>query len=322
MLAERPFFIIGHPRSGTTLLRFMLASHPRLFIPEESGFIPFLVGKDKLNSRLTLNECKNILRRIGKLNILWKDKVNDISSFCSSLPEPRLSILLDQVFRNYSSDKPIIRWGDKTPLYIQYINVINEIFPDAQFIHLIRDGRDAALSAQKKWPENAVYMDLFYLLNNWVRNVESGKKAGSWLGSDRYFELRYETLVTCPMETLFDLCVFLNEKFDKSMLDHTILANEIGPGPDDHTEVLNPVTTSSVARWKTKMSPFEKKISDRIAGSLLSRLGYQLSGESDFSRTEYLNYLTLSTKFRFFDSLRKILYATGVLTLNRTMRKG
>lgn len=322
ILSERPFFIIGHPRSGTTLLRFMLASHPRLFIPEETGFIPFLVKEKEIGALLSQIQVKKILERMGRLNYLWRDKVKDIATFYNSLDKPTLAHILDEIFRHYTTERPVIRWGDKTPLYVQYIPILDKIFPDAQFIHLIRDGRDAALSAHKKWPEHGSYMDLHYLLKNWVRNVNTGRQAGQLLGTGRYYELFYETLVLQPKEALVCLCAFLGEELHPAMLDHTVLASEIGPGPDGHTEVLRPVSTSSISVWEKKMTPFEKKMSDKIAGSTLTSLGYRLTGLDSFESQEHLRYLALSTKFTITDSLRSLLYVTGILTLNRTMRKG
>lgn len=319
-LPERPFFIVGHPRSGTTLLRFMLASHPRLFVPDETGFIPFLVKKNQIDAPLTLAQTEKILQRIGALNFLWRDCVKDIPAFYASLPEPRLNHLLDSIFRNHTADHPITRWGDKTPLYIQYIDLLNRIFPEAQFIHLIRDGRDAALSARKKWPENAAYMDSYYLLKNWVRNIRTGLQAGQWLGEARYFELYYETLVQKPEETLRAMCTFLGEEFNPAMLNHTALARQIGPGPDHHTEVLAPVSTASVGRWKAQMSPFEQKVADTVAGPTLTALGYALADQGPFTAREQAQYTYLAAKFALTDSLRSLLYRLGILTLNRTAR--
>ena len=320
-LPERPFFIVGHPRSGTTLLRFILASHPRIFIPEETGFMPFLLRGTKATSMLTQDEVARILERIGKLNYLWRDKVTDISAFYRNLQEPNLACVINQLIRYHTTIDPVIRWGDKTPLYIQYIPVLNKIFPEAQFIHLIRDGRDAALSARHKWPERKSYMDIYYLLNNWVRNINTGRESGKWLGNARYHEVFYEKLVIDPEITLKHLCTFLGEDFHPAMLDHTLLARKVGPGPDQHHEVLKPISTDRTNRWKAEMTVYEKKLSDRIAGNTLRMLGYELANLGDFQGNEYLKYWGALIKFSALDNLRSFLYMTGLLTLNRTMRK-
>lgn len=320
-LPEKPFFIIGHPRSGTTLLRFILGSHPRLSIPEETGFFPFLLSKNEINTSLSIKQVTRILIRIGKLNYLWRNKVRDVNSFYRSLPQPKLTYILDEILRHYTTSDPVIRWGDKTPLYVQYIPIINEIFPEAQFIHIIRDGRDAALSARQKWPNRSIYMDLYYLLKHWKRNVMAGKFTGQKLGIERYHEIFYEDLVTNPQETINRLCLFLNEEIHPAMLDHTVLASKIGPGPDNHIEILKPITTTSINRWKWELTTYEKKLADQVVGDTLTSLGYEQSALGRFTNIEQLQYRASSIKFILVDTMRSLLYTSGLLTLNRTMRK-
>lgn len=318
-IIEKPIFIIGHPRSGTTLLRFILSSHPRIHIPEETGFIPFLM-KDP-SRILTYEDTKKLLNRIGKLNYLWEDLVDDPEQFYASLPVPDLANLLDNLFKIVVDPHNAVRWGDKTPLYVQYLETINRIFPTSQVIHVIRDGRDTAISAKQKWGHDSVYMDLYYLLKNWVRNVRSGMDAANWLGPERYFEVRYEDLVTSTEYHIRRLCDFLHEKFHPQMLDHTKLAQHIGPGPDNHSEILKPVSTNSIQRWKGNLSPFERKLTNKIAGQLLEELGYEVTQEENFNAYDTAHYTYLTVKFTLTDQSRTILYKAGLLTLNRTMRK-
>lgn len=318
-LAERPFFIVGHPRSGTTLLRYILSSHPRMHIPEETGFIPFLV-KD-VNAPLSLEQVGTLLERIGSLNRLWHLVVKDVPAFFSSLPEPTLSHLLDALYRRQIAEQGASRWGDKTPNYVRHIPLLDEVFPAGQFVHLIRDGRDATLSAQAKWPERGWYMDSFYLLTNWVRNVSTGRRDGQPLGPDRYLEIRYEKLVEQPEHILDEILAFLGEQPHPDMLDHTKLARRLGPGPQDHTEVQHAVSTASVQRWRTEMSPFDQKLANRLAGDLLDDLGYEPADVPPLSAGETLRTLLISGKFHLADTARSLLYDAGILSLNRGLRR-
>lgn len=320
-LAERPIFIVGHPRSGTTLLRFLLSSHPRIYIPEETGFLPFLVPDREIEADLSLARVEQILERIGRLNRLWRGLVPDVPGFYQALPEPKLRHLLDALYKQQVASRGAARWGDKTPLYVRYIPTLDRIFPTAQFIHLIRDGRDAALSAREKWPGRRPYMDPYYLLKHWVRNVETGRTAGRALGGGRYLELRYEALVQDPRSALVEVCTFLGETFHPHMLDHVPLARQVGPGPQDHVEVLQPISTASTGRWKGQMSPFEQKLADRLAAPTLRSLGYELAGLGPFSAGERTWGFFLAAKFLLLDSARRLLYALGLLTLNRGMRR-
>jgi hypothetical protein len=104
------------------------------------------------------------------------------------------------------------------------------------------------------------------------------------------------------------------------MLDHTRLArDQIRPG--GHVEVREPISVSSVQRWKTQMSTFDLKLADRVAGPTLASLGYELSGLGPLSSGEYARLLLLSSKFVFTDFVRRTLSALGLLTLNRGKRK-
>jgi hypothetical protein len=320
-LPHRPFFIVGHPRSGTTLLRFLLSSHPRLYVPEETGFIPFLVREDRLNAELSLDQVRRIVQRIGRLNRLWHGMVDDLPAFYQALPEPHLAHVLDALYRQQLERYGAVRWGDKTPLYIRYIPLLDELFPTAQFVHLIRDGRDATLSALKKWPERHLYMDHFYLLRNWVTNVNAGREAGRTLGPDRYLELRYEALVQQPQQALEQICAFLGESFHPAMLDHTRLAARVGPGPQGHVEVQEPISTRSVDRWKMDMTAFHLKMANRIAGGTLADLGYERAPVGPFSPAEKARFYLLAARYQLARSLRSALYASGILTLNRDMRR-
>jgi hypothetical protein len=317
-MTERPFFVVGSPRSGTTLLRFILSSHPRIYIPAETGFIPFLPHKAR--GLLTFAQVTALLARIGRLNREWDGLVQDLPSFYQALPGPTLEHVLDALYQRKIRGHGATRWGDKTPSYVLHISTLNEIFPTAQFIHVIRDGRDATLSAQKKWGAQSWYMDNYYLLRNWVRAVERGCAAGRELGAGRYHEVRYEALVQRPGPTIESLCTFLGEEFHPGMLEHTRLARtQIGPG--GHIEVREPISSASVGRWKDQMSAFDRKMADRVAGTTLSALGYESAGETALSVGEGIRLRCLSSKYLLVDLLRKALTVLGLLTLNRSKRK-
>jgi hypothetical protein len=317
-LTETPFFIVGNPRSGTTLLRFILSSHPRIYIPGETGFIPFL---PRIGGKLSLAQVQRVLDRIGRLNANWYGLVEDLPSFYNSLLEPTLCQVLDALYRRKIAeyDDQAVRWGDKTPTYVRYISELGDIFTSARFVHLIRDGRDATLSAQKKWGTQRWYMDNYYLLKNWVRNIEEGQRAGCALGPDRYLEVRYEYLVQQPRAALERICAFLGEKLHPSMLNHTELAREqVGPG--GHVEVRKPISSASIGRWRSEMSSFDQKLADRVAGATLSALGYELSGSGSFIARERVKLLGLASKYQVTDATRRILMSLGILTLNRAKR--
>ena len=315
----RPFFIVGHPRSGSTLLRYMLSSHPRLYVPDETGFLPFL--NTDPHAELSRDAVENLLQRIGKLNRFWDGLVEDQDSFYTALAYSTLPFVLDALYRRQMEPHDPARWGDKTPLYVQYIPQIRAIFPDAQFIHIIRDGRDAALSARAKWGEERPYMDLSYLLRNWVRNVQAGRQFGAPLGPQRYCEIRYENLVSSPQDTLRTVCTFLDEAYDPVMLDFQQLARREGGGIDAHLEPQEALHRDSIGRWQAEMTPFERKLVHTVAGPLLARLGYTPDIPPPLTAVDRMRLTWLSTRFHLLDNLRTFLYQQRFLTLNRNRRR-
>ncbi len=318
-LPETPFFIVGHPRSGTTLLRFILSSHSRLHIPAETGFLPYLgVNPARL---LKLADVEQLLDRIASLNTEWAGLVPDLEKFYAALPEPCLAHLLDALYHTQITPTGAARWGDKTPGYIYHLPALYRIFPQAQFLHVIRDGRDVVLSASKKWGAARWYMDEYYLLKNWVKAVELGHAFGQELNAQSYLEVRYDDLVRQPEATIKAVCLFLAEEFQPAMLDHTNLAQEL-VGPGGHTEVLQPVHKTSVGRWQSEMSPFVLKMSARVAGPTLVEFDYPSPDEMEMTLHEKFRFARLAIKFQLSDFLRRSLTALGWLTLNRGKRRG
>jgi hypothetical protein len=312
-----PIFIVGVPRSGTTLLRFILSSHPRIYIPDETGFLPFInIDPDK-----TLNKSgvASLIKRIGILNKSWEGIIVDINEFYDELPEKKLYYVLTGMYKVIISPYHAIRWGDKTPGYINYIPHISTIFPNAQFIHIIRDGRDVTLSSINKWGHK-VYMDSVYLLNNWVKGVEEGRSSGSELGRDRYLEIFYEELIINTIPTINKISEFLNEGTHPNMYDHTKLSKQI-ISPSGHVEVRASITDSSVNRWKSEMSTFDKKISFRIASKTLQEFHYETPNHGQFTLNENIKFNFIRLRYKFFRSVRKVLYRLGFITLNWKKRK-
>src|ERR1700760_3637612 len=141
-------FIVGSPRSGTTLLRMMLDSHPGLAIPPETGFIPRaltgLFGNDE-HQRLAFAQT---ISHFPPQAPGWQDFGIDTAALMRELQEIRpfqVDAALRCFYRSYAARFDKLRWGDKTPSYGRHLRAIERTLPEACFIHMIRDGRDVAL---------------------------------------------------------------------------------------------------------------------------------------------------------------------------------
>ncbi|MBC7933396.1 MAG: sulfotransferase [Rubrivivax sp.] len=284
--------IVGSPRSGTTLLRLMLDSHPELAIPPETGFLSlgskFKGREDKLRERF----FHALINHPQPLPV-WPDFEMDEETFQSALSEVKPFSVSDgyrTFYRLYAARFGKSRWGDKTPLYCLDIDAIRKTLPEARFIHFIRDGRDAALSLRRMWfsPGWEIETQAAY----WRRCVLAARRAGA--GRADYIEVRYEDLILNTRETLNQICTFIDLDYDDAMLRYYERAPERlkehkGRSLPDGTvlrsqeqrlcqqkRTTQPLDPACVFGWKTAMSAEEKKRFRLFAGDLLRDLGYDL----------------------------------------------
>ena len=269
-----PIFIVGSDRSGTTLLRLMLNKHSRIDIPDESDFISVLVDKRKKYGNLhddnnleTLFADMMAVKRLAD----WGMDISRVRSkvFSSSRT---LRDIISAVFETHMKDNGKKRWGDKTPRYTKYITEISEIFPDALFIHIVRDGRDVAASLKSVVWFSGNIIDAAY---HWKSMVNKAKVCEDFL-SGKYIEIYYETLVNSPENVLMRLSKFLDEQFETGMVDFyqtsEKIFNEMHRG--DHELLKQEATDERIGVWRKELSEGEISIFEFIAGKELDKFGY------------------------------------------------
>jgi hypothetical protein len=281
--------IVGAPRSGTTLLRFMLDAHPQLAIPPETAFLR--LAPELVERRVTGEEFAQTIIGFPESAPAWADFGIDEYEFRSALGRLSPFTVADgfrSFYRLYAARFGKSRWGDKTPLYCKAIGPIRDILPEARFIHIIRDGRDAALSLRRMWfsPGEDVEAQAQY----WRECVSSARDAG--LGRSDYLEVRYEELVEQPVRTLKEVCRFIALEFDDGMLGYHRRAPE---RLQEHgtrlradgtplvtreqrlaqvARTMTPPDTSRAGVWRTEMPAAEQHRFAAVAGDLLEELGY------------------------------------------------
>jgi hypothetical protein len=271
-----PFpFIVGRGRSGTTLLRAMLASHPDLSIPPESHFIAgFAKNRRRYEGRSGFARTR-YLQDLGdhwgfKRWELPLESVGRTIEDADDLPSA-----LRGTFLAYARNAGKVRYGDKTPINVLHIDRLSRLFPEARVLHVIRDGRNVALSyldvpfGPNTMEEAAVY---------WRRFVRKGRRAGESLGSDRYVEVRYEDLVSDTDNVLQAVCPFLELDYQE-MLRYWQRTEWSEIGLEHHRNLGRP-PSPNLRDWRTEMPNRQVHLFEAIAGDLLSELGYELSGGS------------------------------------------
>ena len=271
-----PIFEVGVARSGTTILSLMLDAHPRIAIPYESHFfVDYYRNRDSVNRKLANPDA----RKEVMAGILNERYVREWD-YTPSLESLDLSECTDlagairAVYEAYADHHGKDIWGDKTPGYITHINVLNDLFPDAKFIHLIRDGRDVALSLMKQWfgPN-----DFVSALKFWKERALVGERMLAMLPADRVFALKMEELALYPEETLRNLCHFLEIEFVPEMLTafNQNAAAKVGDRiGTHHTGLSGPLDISNVTRWDKELSAADQAIAWEYAGSLFEEFGY------------------------------------------------
>jgi hypothetical protein len=273
--ARPPFpFIVACGRSGTTLLQAMLNAHPAMAIPPEAHFL--LPARNRVTRRgggVDLERLVALLARSRNF-ALWNFPVEEVRGALARTRPRDYPGAVRTLYASYARRHGKERYGDKTPNHVLSLPYLSEAFPEARFIHLIRDGRDVTCSfmARGIGPRDGVEGAI-----RWKRAVASGRRDGARLGPDRYLEVRYEDLVADPEGHIKGIAAFIDLDYDEAMLDYREQVDRMLPNAylkDLHANVYRP-PTEHLRDWRREMDPAEVAMFEALAGDLLSELGYE-----------------------------------------------
>lgn len=280
------FFIIGRPRSGTTMLSTILDANKQTAMPIESKVIIHLYFKfktvKKWNNQNLLLFYDAIFKQ-PKIDtwIINKEQLkNDILTLGENATFQRLIKL---IYLNYISffDKEIVSIiGDKNPEYsyvISHLNILLQLFPDAKIIHLTRDYRDHYLSMSKiDFEGNHLSLVCFrwqYSFNE-VRKLMKDKQ-------EQYYFLRYEDLVKQPEKQVTAICNFLGITYHSSMLEYYKVKDKVlAVYPEEdvlkyHSNLFHPISADFVEKWKHKLTKKQIELADSVVGKAGLEAGYE-----------------------------------------------
>lgn len=247
-----PIFIVGAMGSGTTLLRLMLDSHEHIAIAQETGFMRAVTAQRQIPFWKFGGEW------IGRLG--WTD-----DEFREELRR-----FYDGIFMRFAKDQGKQRWGDKTPYHTWHMPRAARIFPDAQFIAIVRHPGAVSSSLHDRfnytWPQ---------AVNHWVRSNMELLHRGKQLG-DRVAVCRYEDLVLDPEPTMREVLDWLGEPWSPRVLEHHVVHSERGTPSkvEGSTRSDEPIDVSRISKWADAMDAEGYRVLQQRASQLSEFFGY------------------------------------------------
>ena len=270
-MSAPPLIVLGVRRSGTTLIRVVLDRHSELAVPDESYFVPQLA--DRHRGRIDVDELADDLRRLPTLRE-WHVSAESVRSRLR--PGMELGEAVAAVYEAYAGGRGKTRWGDKTPMYMQHLPLLERLFPAARYVHIVRDGRDAALSflsmprgiVTEGWGHPRTAAGFACQWSNEVRAAQAlGRRAG-----ERYLEFRYEELVADAGAVVERICAFAGLGYEPAMLAYE---GTVDVSAKPHQQRLRQAPTPGVRNWREDMAPEDVAAFEAVAGNLLAELGYE-----------------------------------------------
>jgi hypothetical protein len=268
-------FMFGLDRSGTTLLTMMVGAHSNIAVPLSTTGMWYDVALGLPEDFDSTEGAARVVDQILQHERirLWDQRL-DRERLIADVQPGDFGSVVAAFHREYGrqSGKPV--WASMDISTLDNMHLVNAWFPDARFVHIVRDGRDVALSHQgyKYGAGNIAEVAV-----KWEARVTRNLRMGAMLPADRYYTLRYEDLVLSPEPTLRQLCKFIGVPFSSEMLDYQKSVDRKIPKDKMFLwPALNgPPKAEKVGRWKKEMTVAQRVLFEQRAGSLLRELGYE-----------------------------------------------
>lgn len=319
-LLNRPVFICGHPKAGTSLLLNLLDSHKELVVfPEETMFLRRVLPRlERMSQEEWFSFAEQHLIQFFNWNIQnpapsqFGFETHDysfisyehvysalertwefVNSSCDVLGAAVLAY--GEVVQHLSDETT--RWVEKTPLNEYHADKVFSMWPDAKMLHITRDPRDNFSSYERKHND----WDSQKLARRWRRSTRTGIQNQERFGSERYLMLNYEDLVLNNREMLDRICAFLEIEFEEILCKPT----KVGRAWTSNTmfdTTFEQISSIPVGRWKTILSHYDVTVIEVIAANQMKYCGYELEGR--WGLLPYLNGIYWRMRQDLYFSLR------------------
>lgn len=283
---DEPIFVVGSPRSGTTMLRLMLTCHPQVVVPPECGFAVWYADRYSTWTAADVPRFADDVAAARKFDT-WGLTRGEVEGWLREHPVTTYADACAEVYFLYAAKagRTVQRWGDKNNFHVRRVDDLRDLWPRARFVHLVRDGRDVACSylevAATDHP--SAYRPILptepdEIATVWSTDVEQALAALERAAPERVVQLRYEDLVQEPEATLRTVCAGLGLAWSADMLGFHV-SNRLGQLEPPamlswKQRTLEPASARSVGRHRHDLSRAQRDAFERVAGTTLGRLGY------------------------------------------------
>lgn len=275
---ESPIFVVGMPRSGTTLVSSKLSAHPEISIAPESHFLNYWMQRfdpESLNTACGFSSFWDEFIQSERFQYFEIEPIQLLESI-SQVSQFKAKQLFSNLLKEYAQKSKKPRWGEKTPAHYAHIDELLSWYPNARIIYMVRDPRAVAASMkQVPWGGERV---IAYALR-WNDSIEKLKK---WNDS-RILMVQYEHFVESPESSLRLICSFVDESFQDQMLgkqSSPVSSSRLysSDWANAHlSSASKPVNTDSLLRWKTSLSTKEIALIEHLCSDKMEEFSYKTS---------------------------------------------
>ncbi|MBT9312509.1 sulfotransferase family protein [Leptothoe kymatousa] len=292
--AERPIFIVGMPRSGTTLLTSLLSAHPRIAISPESHFLTYWLPTygHLIEQPDKFQQFWQMLSHSKRFSYFDIDPETTLANILAKGPPTAVNIFAGWL-ETYGNRRGKPRWGEKTPLHYQHLEQLLAWFPHAQVLWLLRDPRAVSASLLRmNWASNYVHIHA----EQWCQSTQLYEQR--WQTDGRVKLVQYEALVQQPQAVLDSIFEFLQEDLPEDLVNQRStadmpLVNRQGWALDHLNQSLQPMDAIAVDRWKQQLSPSYVAIVNSLTHGVQQRYGY---AQGDCSPLSLVSKLLLQSE--------------------------